>query len=222
MERFIITEDGSHSLFHPEFNQHYHSTSGALNESMHIYIGLGLSSVDKSDDRPIQIFEMGFGTGLNAFLTQHWAEAHCQPVSYTGIEAYPVTIEEASKLNFETVAGKGGLQMLHELPWGTESKISDHFIFRKINAALQDYIPDDIGGKLFDVIYFDAFDPKAQPDLWTEQIFSKLAAHTRTGGVLVTYSSKGIVKRALAAAGFTVERHKGPGKKTHVLRAVKQ
>ena len=107
---------------------------------------------------------------------------------------------------------------LHEAPWSADLQLSENFLFRKEAASLQDYQPQSF----FDIIFYDAFDPKAQPELWSEEILTKVAAQTRAGGVLVTYSSKGIVKRALAAAGFVVEKHKGPGKKWHVLKAIKK
>lgn len=217
MERLKLTEDGSHSLFNSQYNQHYHSVSGALKESRHIYMNLGLFPLLETVQEPIRVFEMGFGTGLNAFLTGQAAEFYNKQIYYTGVEAFPVPLEEASKLNYETVTSKTGFMKLHTSDWGVTHQISEHFRFRKEHLTLQAFATTD----LFDVIYYDAFDPKAQPELWTEEILTKIAAQTRPGGVLVTYSSKGIVKRALAAVGFSVEKHKGPGKKWHVLRAVK-
>lgn len=219
MERLRLTEDGSHSLYNSQYNQHYHSVSGALNESRHIYINLGLMHALASvGERPIHIFEMGFGTGLNAYLTWQVAEKSKRRIYYTGVEAFPILPEEVDGLNYETLTSGEGFTKLHQTSWSTSHQLSEYFSFRKEHKTLQEYHSDD----LFDVVYFDAFDPKVQPELWTEEIFKKIAAQTRTGGVLVTYSSKGIVKRALAAAGFVVEKHKGPGKKWHVLRAVKQ
>jgi tRNA U34 5-methylaminomethyl-2-thiouridine-forming methyltransferase MnmC len=217
LERLKLTEDGSHSLFNSQYNQHYHSVSGALKESRHIYMNLGLIPFLETSQEPLRVFEMGFGTGLNAFLTWQAAKHYSKQIYYTGVEAFPVTLEEASKLNYETVTSETGLMKLHTSEWGVTHQLSEYFRFRKEHMTLQEFVADS----LFDVIYYDAFDPKAQPELWTEEILSKIAAQTRPGGVLVTYSSKGIVKRALAAVGFSVEKHKGPGKKWHVLRAVK-
>jgi tRNA U34 5-methylaminomethyl-2-thiouridine-forming methyltransferase MnmC len=222
LERLRLTEDGSHSLYNSQYNQHYHSVSGALKESRHIYMNLGLIPALESGTEPIRVFEMGFGTGLNAFLTWQAAGLYKRQVQYTGVEAFPITLEEASHLNYESVISREGLQpgfmQLHEAAWFKDHPFSDYFQFRKEHLTLQEFTSEN----LFDVIYYDAFDPKAQPELWTEEILKQIAARTKTGGVLVTYSSKGIVKRALAAAGFKVEKHKGPGKKWHVLRAVKQ
>ncbi|TLV00011.1 tRNA (5-methylaminomethyl-2-thiouridine)(34)-methyltransferase MnmD [Dyadobacter luticola] len=217
MERLIVTEDGSHSLFSAQFNQQYHSLQGALNESKHIYINLGLKPFLENATETVHVFEMGFGTGLNAFLAWQLADALQKPVHYISVEAYPVTLEEAATLNYEALIGGSGFLKLHEASWSETHQLSEFFIFQKENTHIQDFTSD----KMFDVIFYDAFDPRAQPELWTEEIFSSVAAQTHPGGVLVTYSSKGIVKRALAAAGFKVERHKGPGRKTHVLKAIR-
>ena len=217
MDRFIITEDGSHSLFSAQFKQQYHSLQGALMESEHIYINLGLKPVLENASGPVYVFEMGFGTGLNAFLAWKLADSLQKQVFYTSVEAYPVSLLEASQLNYEEATGSTGFMQLHHAPWGAETAISPFFNLQKVHATVQDFTSD----RFFDVIFYDAFDPRAQPELWTEEIFSKIAAQTSQGGVLVTYSSKGIVKRALAAGGFKVERHKGPGRKTHVLKAIR-
>jgi len=215
LKRFIITEDGSHSLISEQFNQQYHSLQGALNESEHIYINLGLRPV--LENGPVSVFEMGFGTGLNAFLAWKLADQLQKQVFYTSVEAYPVSLLEASQLNYEEATGEKGFMQLHHAPWGKEVAISPFFSLRKELTILQNFTPD----RFFDVVFYDAFDPRAQPELWTGEIFTKIAAQTRPGGVLVTYSSNGIVKRALTAGGFKVERHKGPGRKTHVLKAIK-
>jgi tRNA U34 5-methylaminomethyl-2-thiouridine-forming methyltransferase MnmC len=160
---------------------------------------------------------MGLGTGLNAFLAWKLADELGKPIIYTSVEAFPVTSGEASLLNYETLTGQSGFMELHDNPWSVQNVISDYFSFRKEPVRLEEFSSAEI----FDVIFYDAFDPRAQPELWTAEIFSKIAAQTSPGAVLVTYSSKGIVKRALRSAGFTVERHKGPGRKTHVLKAIR-
>ena len=217
MQSLILTEDGSHSLYSNQFNQQYHSYQGALNESLHIYIDLGLGPVLRESANPVSVFEMGFGTGLNALLAWQLADQLKKQVHYTTVEAFPVSLQEASLLNYETLTNKPGFLKLHELPWNEDHRLSDYFLFRKQETTLEKYTPN----QLFDVIFYDAFDPKAQPELWTEEVFVKIAAQTKSLGVLVTYSSKGIVKRALRTAGFEVKRHPGPGSKTHVLKAVK-
>ncbi|WP_031529424.1 tRNA (5-methylaminomethyl-2-thiouridine)(34)-methyltransferase MnmD [Dyadobacter crusticola] len=217
MERLLVTEDGSHSLYSSQFGQQYHSLQGALNESRHIYINLGLQPVLSQSENPVQVFEMGFGTGLNAFLAWKLADELKKRVIYTTVEAYPVKPEEAALLNYESESGGSGFMKLHEATWGEPTQLSEFFTFRKEQLHLQDFKSTEI----FDVVFYDAFDPRAQPELWSAEIFSQVAAQTAPGSVLVTYSSKGIVKRALAVAGFKVERHKGPGRKTHVLKAIR-
>jgi tRNA U34 5-methylaminomethyl-2-thiouridine-forming methyltransferase MnmC len=225
LDRFIVTRDGSHSLFSPQYEQQYHSLHGALNEAVHIYINLGLRPILENATAPVHVFEMGFGTGLNAFLAWKLADDLGKQIYYTSVEAFPVTSGEASLLNYETLTGQSGFMELHDCPWSTQNAISDFFSFQKENilleTRLETLLADFKSTEIFDVIFYDAFDPRAQPELWTAEIFSKIAAQTRQGGVLVTYSSKGIVKRALASAGFKVERHKGPGWKAHVLKAIR-
>lgn len=217
MERLIVTEDGSHSLYSSLFNQQYHSLQGALTESLHIYIDLGLRPVLKDADSPVSVFEMGLGTGLNALLAWQLADELGKKVHYTSVEAFPVLPDEAALLNYGTLTNQDGLLMLHNISWGVDHELSPYFTFRKEHTLLENFTAQ----RSFDVIFYDAFDPRAQPELWTEQIFTKIAGYSQTGAVLVTYSSKGIVKRALAAGGFQVKRHPGPGRKTHVLKAIR-
>ncbi len=216
MEGPITTEDGSHSLISPIFNQQYHSLQGALEESIHIYINLGIKSV-LTESSPISVFEMGFGTGLNAYLAWQLADELKIHINFTTVEAFPITPEVAATLNYEVLVQKNGFMKLHTSPWSESIALSPYFCLQKEKNTLEDLKLSQV----YDVICYDAFDPRAQPELWTADIFTKVAAHTRKGGVLVTYSSKGIVKRALTAAGFTVTRQPGPGRKTHVLKAFK-
>ena len=217
MERLIVTEDGSHSLYSPQYNQQYHSLQGALVEAEHIYVNLGLRPILEQAESTVYVFEMGFGTGLNAFLTWKLADLLNKNIYYVAVEAFPVTRDEAFSLNYAALTGQSGFMELHDCPWSVDCNISANFTLRKEHLRVEDFKSNE----KFDVIYYDAFDPRAQPELWTSEIFSQIAAQTRQGGVLVTYSSKGIVKRALRAAGFEVQRHKGPGRKTHVLKAIK-
>lgn len=217
MERLIVTEDGSHSLYSPQYNQQYHSLQGALVEAEHIYVNLGLRPILEQAESTVYVFEMGFGTGLNAFLTWKLADLLKKNIYYVAVEAFPVTRDEAFSLNYAALTGYSGFMDLHDCAWSAECAVSENFILRKEHSRLENFKSTE----KFDVIYYDAFDPRAQPELWTAEIFSQVAAQTRQGGVLVTYSSKGIVKRALRAAGFEVQRHRGPGRKTHVLKAIK-
>ena len=217
MERIIVTEDGSHSLYSDLFNQQYHSLQGALTESLHIYIELGLRPILEESAITVNVFEMGLGTGLNALLAWQLADELKKKIYFTSVEAFPVLAEEASLLNYESLTNREGLLRLHTVSWATDHELSPYFTFRKEHTLLQNFSSQH----RFHVIFYDAFDPRAQPELWTDEIFAKIAGYSHDGAVLVTYSSKGIVKRALAAGGFQVKRHKGPGRKTHVLKAVK-
>ncbi|WP_247237026.1 tRNA (5-methylaminomethyl-2-thiouridine)(34)-methyltransferase MnmD [Telluribacter sp. SYSU D00476] len=217
--RLVFTADGSNSLYNIELDQHYHSMQGALQESRHVFINLGLKPALEQADTLVRIFEMGFGTGLNALLAWQQADIFQKPVQYVGVEAYPIADEEVAGLNFDEITGKAGLAQLHKAPWSEDIKVSDYFSFRKEHTTLEGFTPADA---LFDVIFYDAFSPSAQPELWTEEVFTKIAAMTRTGGVLVTYSAKGSVRRALDAVGFQVEKHPGPGRKREVVRAIRR
>jgi tRNA U34 5-methylaminomethyl-2-thiouridine-forming methyltransferase MnmC len=216
--RLVYTADGSNSLYSATFDQHYHSMQGALQESTHVFINLGLKPVLARATSLVRVFEMGFGTGLNALLAWQQAELQQKPVEYLGIEAFPISDEEARALNFEELTGQQGLPRLHQTPWNTHAGLSKYFSFQKDHTPLHDFCTD----RRFDVIFYDAFSPQAQPELWNEEAFARIAALTRPGGTLVTYSSKGSVRRALQAVGFTVEKHPGPGRKREVVRAVLQ
>ncbi|MPR33609.1 tRNA (5-methylaminomethyl-2-thiouridine)(34)-methyltransferase MnmD [Salmonirosea aquatica] len=216
--RLFLTEDGSHTLYDPGFDQHYHSIHGSLQESRRIFIELGIDPfLDKADE--IRIFEMGLGTGLNALLTWQWAEQHRKPVEYVGIEAYPISDAEAEQLNYGALVGQDGLASVHQAAWGTPIHLSPYFTLVKHQTLLQHFSAE---GTLFDVIYYDAFAPRVQPELWTAETFAQVAAFTKTGGYLVTYCAKSDVQRALRSAGFRVEKHPGPWGKRHVLRGVKE
>jgi tRNA U34 5-methylaminomethyl-2-thiouridine-forming methyltransferase MnmC len=179
LDRFIVTRDGSHSLFSPQYEQQYHSLHGALNEAVHIYINLGLRPILENATAPVHVFEMGFGTGLNAFLAWKLADELGKQINYTSVEAFPVTSGEASLLNYETLTGQSGFMELHDCPWSTRNAISDFFSFQKENTRLETWLADFKSTEIFDVIFYDAFDPRAQPELWTAEIFSKIAAQTR-------------------------------------------
>lgn len=212
-----VTEDGSHTLLHPVLNDSYHSLRGAVGESRHVFIENGLK---QSGKRRVKIFEMGFGTGLNALLTLEEAVSSGLNVEYHAIELYPVDPEIARTLNY---ADKNSslyeyFMKIHYSPWGKKTIINDNFTLTKYNIPLAEMKFDTT----FDIIYFDAFSPDTQPDLWTTEIFSEIYRHTSTGGILVTYSAKGSVKRALRDAGFEVHRLPGALGKRHMVRAIKQ
>lgn len=215
MKREIkISEDGSHTLYIPELDEHYHSIHGAIQESMHVFIKAGLKSVHKSD---ISILELGFGTGLNAFLTLYHAENH--KVHYTSIEKYPLKDEEFMQLNYHQfyANSKNDFLKMHQSKWGIDVKMRSGFALQKIKGDIESIDFE----RNFDLIYFDAFAPDIQPNLWTDEIFEKIYRNTNPEGVLVTYSAKGVVRRSLQKAGFDVQRLEGPPGKREMLRAIK-
>lgn len=223
MERKIIkTADGSVTIHLPEWDEQYHSKHGAVQEAQHVFIKMGLHHFIKTSPKPeLSILEIGFGTGLNAFIT--FLEAQNLPLqfNYTGVEAYPVTSQEIAALNYsENLSAENqewAFQKIHEIPWNHYAPISDNFRLKKVQQKF-----DEITAKNeFDIIYFDAFGARVQPELWTEEIFEIMYSALKDGGVLVTYSAKGSVRRALQKVGFIVERLEGPPGKREMLRATK-
>lgn len=216
MERLYMTSDGSHTLWDSERGQWYHSIHGATDESMRVFIELGFQYVVAQKSK-IKLLEMGFGTGLNALLTFVESEKLAVQVEYTSIEAYPIGPNDWSKLNYDEVVKKRLLAQIHELSWEEMHDVSSYFSLRKCQIMLQKYETNDF----FDLVYFDAFAPAAQPELWSVDVFLKLASIMVTGGVLTTYCSKSEVRRNLQTAGFKVEKHPGPFRKREVIRAIK-
>jgi tRNA U34 5-methylaminomethyl-2-thiouridine-forming methyltransferase MnmC len=225
LERIIqLTEDGSHTILIPEINVTYHSKYGAIQESKHIFIKEGLQyflSINAiKKDEPVNIFEVGLGTGLNVLLSLNEAIHLNRKINYCAVEPFPLSTAEAESLNYVSILDKD-LQkyffQIHECEWNKEVLIHPLFLFEKIKAQLQHFSTN----KKFHLIYFDAFDPNTQPEMWTESIFKKMFDMLYVNGILVTYCSKGIVRRAMQAAGFSVEKLKGPPHKREMVRAVK-
>jgi len=214
--KLVITNDGSHSIFNPEINECYHSKHGAIVEAEHVFIRNGFSVVNKQN---LNILEIGFGTGLNALLTSQKAVQKKVTVNYQTMELYPVSEDNYSKLNFTDLIGieKQSLLILHETPWEEKCKINDFFILTKFNTDLENYTSDT----KFDIIYFDAFSPEKQPELWTNTIFMKMHNYLKEDGFLVTYCAKGIVKRTMKAVGFEIIVLDGPPGKRQMTRANK-
>ncbi len=217
MRRLIKrTRDGSPTIFIPELNEHYHSVYGAIAESEHVFIENGLKRIAK---RNLSVFEIGFGTGLNAWLTCIAAEKDKKKVLYHTIEISPLNKEEWQEYE-KYLAGSAGNPLFRHVngcPWGKEVIISSWFRIKKIK---DDIARHNIKGT-YDVIYFDAFGPDIQPEIWTKEIFSKISAVMNAGAVLTTYSAKGEVRRNLQAAGLKVERIPGPPGKRQMLLAFK-
>jgi len=214
-----ITDDGSSTLYVPEINEHYHSTYGAVQESMHVFIKMGLREIKKDK---IRIFELGFGTGLNALLSFLMLK-DLKSIEYYGLELFPLDWQVIEKLNFDkyldlTKNQKNIFKKMHDSSWEKKVQLSPDFMVKKIKADITDY---DFQSS-FDLFYFDAFAPKIQPELWKEKIFRKLYHAMNNNGILVTYCAKGEVRRNLQNAGFITERLPGPPGKREILRAVKR
>ncbi len=217
--QLIITDDGSTSLQIPEWNEQYHSTHGAIQEAKHVFIKNGFYAIKKSK---ISILEIGLGTGLNCFITFLEAIKHDIRISYYGIEAYPITTEEIEQLNYveqlKATKYRAIFDKIHTSGWNEKIALSNHFDLVKQRIKFQAITYK----KSIDLIYYDAFGPRVQPELWTEDLFSIMYDALRANGLLVTYSAKGSVRRALQKVGFTIERLAGPPGKREMLRAIKK
>jgi tRNA U34 5-methylaminomethyl-2-thiouridine-forming methyltransferase MnmC len=213
------TADGSQTLFVPELNEHYHSVKGALTESEHIFIQMGLKH--SSVEAP-HVLEIGFGTGLNAFLTLLTADTDQRNIHYTTLERYPVTpalIEQLTYPELICPERKDDFQALHQAAWNTDVQLTPYFTLHKVETDFTSYTFP----ATYDVIYFDAFAPEKQPEMWTQSLFDTLYQQLNPQGILTTYCAKGAVRRMLQAAGFMVERLPGPpGGKREILRATKR
>lgn len=208
------TADGSKTLYVDHFNQHYHSVHGALQESMHVFINAGLHAIQKG---PVDILEMGFGTGLNAMLTASLAEF---PIHYVSYEAYPLVKSEWTDLNYDEIVPhltREQFELFHRANWNTPIELLPGFILEKRQAFLEELEEVD----RFDLVYYDAFAPESQPELWTESLFRKVFTSMKSGGILVTYCAKGSVKRAMKAAGFDVYKMPGPPMKREMTKCIK-
>ncbi|OFY65561.1 MAG: hypothetical protein A2V64_07470 [Bacteroidetes bacterium RBG_13_43_22] len=217
MRRIITTADGSHTIYVPELDEHYHSVNGAIQESEHIFIRNGF---EYCSDDPLHIFEVGLGTGLNALLTAIRSAKGQREVYYTAIEKYPLDEMTVKLLNYDHFTedeGKNTFRLIHDSAWGQMNRICRNFSLMKIKG---DLLTDHLTGS-FHLVFFDAFGPDKQPEIWTTDIISKIVKITATNGVLVTYSAKGDVKRNLRACGFLVTLLPGPPGKRHFIRAVK-
>ena len=218
----MITGDGSSTIHIPEWNEQYHSKHGALQEAKHVFINTGLIPYVKNHlSSQVSILEIGFGTGLNALVTREAAMSNKLNIDYTGVEAYPVEKEEVEKLNFATDINDPEatkfFEAIHASPWEECIAIAKTFSLTKQKKFFQDIEDQD----LYDLIYFDAFGARVQPELWSVSIFKKMFNALKANGVLVTYAAKGSVRRAMLEVGFGVERLPGPPGKREMLRATK-
>ena len=233
--KIITTADGSKTIHIKDCNEQYHSKHGAIQEAQHVFIKKGLvyflsnchlESFDCAQDKlyqkaSVNILEIGFGTGLNAFLTLLEADNLKVNINYVGVEAFPVSMDEINQLNYvELISAENQavFNALHKVSWEKEHYITSNFKLQK----RQQFFSDIIDTNAFDLIYFDAFGARVQPELWSKSIFESMYKALKPNGVLVTYAAIGEVKRNMQALGFTVERLKGPPGKRHMLRATKK
>lgn len=222
----VITADGSSTIHLPEWDEQYHSKHGAIQEAYHVFIKHGLhhfcnSELVSDSNNNISILEIGFGTGLNAFITLLEAEKLNVFIDYFGVEAYPVLNDEISLLNYpkqlNVEENESHFNLLHDVSWEEKHQITKRFLLTKQNHFFSEISEKDI----YNLIYFDAFGARVQPELWTETIFKKMYEALQKEGVLVTYAAKGSVRRAMQAVGFNVEKLPGPPGKREMLRATK-
>jgi tRNA U34 5-methylaminomethyl-2-thiouridine-forming methyltransferase MnmC len=221
MARIVLTDDGSHTLFIPELNEHYHSTYGALTESLHVFIRSGFDCF--TGRKEISIFETGFGTGLNALLTALSAVKLGMKVWYFALEKYPVDPRIVKQLNYPHLLkdtendAERLFSDVHEADWETMTEIHPFFHLKKMKRDMCSFIPD----ACYDLIYFDAFAPDKQPEMWTGEIMYRLVSAMKPGGIFTTYCVKGSVKRILKDCGLTLEKLPGPPGKREILRGTR-
>jgi tRNA U34 5-methylaminomethyl-2-thiouridine-forming methyltransferase MnmC len=218
--KLVLTGDGSHTLFVPDLHEHYHSTFGAVTESMHVFIKAGLHASGPAD--PLTVLEIGFGTGLNALLAcLDTLDSH-KNILYYSLEKHPVDAGLIAQLNYPILTGSASdtrqiFQAIHAAPWDATASILDRFRLHKIHGDLTLFIPDF----MCDLIFFDAFAPDKQPEMWTSLIFERLYAAMHPGGILTTYCVKGDIRRTMKNVGFRVEKLPGPPGKREILRCIK-
>jgi tRNA U34 5-methylaminomethyl-2-thiouridine-forming methyltransferase MnmC len=219
--KVIISEDGSSTLYLPALNESYHSLHGAIQESEHVFIKSGLDYVSQSK-KNITIFEVGFGTGLNVLLSLLASKKNNLLIDYYSIEAFPLKQEIVEQLNYaeklNDFSAQAGFLNIHGSPWNTKAKIADHFSLTKIHAKLEEV---DILNIKADLVFFDAFAPSKQPEMWSEENFKKIKEVMNSGAVLVSYCASGQFKRTLKSLDFQLEALQGPPGKKEMTRANK-
>jgi tRNA U34 5-methylaminomethyl-2-thiouridine-forming methyltransferase MnmC len=221
--KIIETKDGSHSLLNESLNETYHSTHGAVQESVHVFIQNGLNCwIEKNKSKDLAILEIGFGTGLNALLTLKESIEQKIKIRYASLEAFPIETSLVAELNYPSLvpfdSSEEKFRQLHESDWDKEVPITSDFILEKREVKLQEI---DLGTKKYDLVYFDAFAPAKQPEMWEISILEKVAVSMKEAGVFVTYCAQGQLKRNLKSLKLHVESLPGPPGKREMVRALK-
>ena len=221
--KHVITGDGSKTLYLQSLDETYHSNHGALQESMHVYIQSGLQYlIDNKDVDQLNVFEMGFGTGLNAYLTAYYSRLYQKKVFYTSIEKFPLKESDYRKLEYfnliESDLYTAESEKIAQAPWGEKIAISEFFVLEKIE---EDFFNFNRETANYDIIYYDAFGHRAQSEMWELRPFEICCSLLRKGGILVTYASKGSARRNLIQSGFEVKKIPGAPGKREMMRAIK-
>lgn len=219
MKREIIkTRDGSTTIHLVDWNESYHSKNGAIQEAYHVFIKNGLTLLGK---KSVSILEIGFGTGLNAFITFLEAQKNDLAIDYTGIEAYPVEEQEAFAMNYleelKSASFEAEFQKMHQCHWDEKVHFNANFSLTKRKQFFQDIEDKNV----FDLIYFDAFGYQVQPELWSTEIFQTMYNSLKNSGILVTYAARGVIKRSMEEVGFVVKKVPGPPGKREMMIAFK-
>jgi len=217
MAEIITTKDGSKTIFVPELNETYHSVHGALQEALHVFIKNGIELVNKEQ---IHVLEVGFGTGLNAILACEYAAQQQKNIHYIGLEKYPLSEEITKELGYDlflSEEGKRNFSIMHQTEWEQATQLHPFFQFEKKHTSIHTFETSH----LFDLIFFDAFAPEKQPDMWTETVFEQLFSMLNPSGIITTYCAKGKFKRTLKAVGFEVKASLGPPGKREMTIGIK-
>lgn len=219
-DEVLTTKDGSKTIRHALLDETYHSMHGARQEALHVFIKNGIEFFKHENE--VHVFEVGFGTGLNVLLTLEYAEKNQQKIHYHTIEAYPISLENAQQLDFQNFLeekNRPWVSKLHELHWNQEHALTSYFYFQKILQKMEDFQPEK---EAYHCIYFDAFSPTSQPEMWSIEILQKMYDSLYEKGLLVTYCAKGQFKRDLINCGFEVEKIPGPPGKREMTLAWKK
>jgi tRNA U34 5-methylaminomethyl-2-thiouridine-forming methyltransferase MnmC len=218
----FLTEDGSHSIFSDQFQVPYHSKHGAIQETQHVFINAGLKHIAERPQTHVAILEVGFGTGLNAFMTYLEAERTGLTIDFTTLEAYPLSIQTVSELNYiaqlQAESSQDVFNLMHQADWDSVHPLSIFFNFTKKLGIFEEAV---LPVNTYDLIYFDAFAPESQPHLWEENFLELMYNCLKHNGIMTTYCAKGVVKRRLKGLGFTVETLPGPPGKREMIKSVK-